>query len=178
MMDLDGFSSTWDDIVCFYTGCSYTFEHVLIENGIELSNLKAGKNCSIYCTNVTLRDSGPFAEIRMNVSMRPIQKSLLNTAVTITAQYPHHHGAPVHIGDPLRIGITDITKPENGDWQVTLDDDSVFVFWACGVSNTAAITAASKLEKQVCDQYKIFNTDNFSLQNQSLAFATTLGQCS
>ncbi len=146
MCDLDGFSYMWDDIVCFYIGCSFSFEHLLVENGIKLPNLKAGKNCSMYLTNIMLHNSGPFTGIKMYVSMRPIQKSLLEIAVTITAQYPSHHGAPVHIGNPARIGIVDITKPDKGDWQVDIDDDSVFVFWACGVSGGMAIAAAGEFK--------------------------------
>ncbi len=130
--------------MCFYIGCSFSFEHVLVDNDIKLSNLEAGKNCSMYSTNIMLEDSGPFAGIKMFVSMRPIRKSLLETAVTVTAKFPHHHGAPIHIGDPVRIGITDITKPDHGDWQVGVEDDSVFVFWACGVTNGMAIAAASE----------------------------------
>jgi len=43
------------------------------------------------------------------------------------------HGAPVHIGDPERIGITDLAKPDYGD-VAEIKDDEVPVFWACGVT--------------------------------------------
>lgn len=157
MLDLDGFSYLWDDIVCFYTGCSFSFEHVLVENGIKLLNLQAGKNCSIYPTNIMLEDSGPFSGIKMVVSMRPIRKSLLETAVSVTAQFPHHHGAPIHIGNPARIGIPDVAKPDIGDSQVSVDDDSVFVFWACGVTNRMAIAAAGEFHiLPVVILYRVF----------------------
>ena len=143
MLDLDGFSSSWDNIVCFYAGCSYSFEHELVESGIELSNRSQGKNCAMFYSNIKLADVGVFNGIKMVVTMRPVPKTLLHTAVAITAQYPSHHGTPIHIGDPLRIGISDINKPDQGEWQ-EVDEDSVFVFWACGVSNRGAIASASK----------------------------------
>jgi len=51
---------------------------------------------------------------------------------------PRAHGAPVWIGDPKAIGIADINKPDFGG-KVTIKDDEVPVFWACGI--TAFIAA-------------------------------------
>jgi len=144
MLDLDGFSEQWPDIVSFYIGCSFSFEHELMENGIELPNLKDGKNCSMYNSNIKLEDHGVFKDVTMAVTMRPVPKSLLIRAVSITAQYPNQHGAPLHIGDPVRIGIMDADKTYQ-EKQPSIYDDTVFVFWAGGISNyRMAFTAASK----------------------------------
>ena len=144
-LDLDGFSHMWGDIVSFYIGCSYSFEDKLMKGGIELANLTAGKNCSIFNTSLTLESSGVFKDVQMITSMRPIPKHLLQTAVSISAQYPDCHGAPIHIGDPLRIGVRDISKADFGDSQVVFNKDDVPVFWACGVTNSKAIASASML---------------------------------
>ena len=86
---------------------------------------------------------GPF-EGRVVLSMRMIEKSQLEKAFTISSQYPDHHGAPVHIGNPSRLGIDDIMKPEMGDPPVEVQETQVPVFWGCGVTEREAIFSASK----------------------------------
>ena len=51
------------------------------------------------------------------------------------------HGAPVEVGSPERIGITDLMHPDYGDAPV-LEDGDVPVFWACGVTPQAAVMAS------------------------------------
>jgi uncharacterized protein YcsI (UPF0317 family) len=70
--------------------------------------------------------------------MRPIPAPLVAKAVTVTAAVPAVHGAPVQVGEPGRLGIADLTKPDFGD-PVDLDDGDVPVFWACGVTPQVAI---------------------------------------
>jgi uncharacterized protein YcsI (UPF0317 family) len=77
----------------------------------------------------------------MVVSMRPLRAEDAKRAAEITARYPRVHGAPVHIGDPAEIGITNIHRPDYGD-SVEIRDDEVPVFWACGVTPQAALAAA------------------------------------
>ena len=144
-LDLGGFESMWDDYVSFYLGCSYTFETALLENGIELTHTVTGKNVSMYTTNIALYPVGLF-EGKMTVSMRMIAKNQLGKAFMISSQYPDHHGAPVHIGDPSRIEIDDIMKPDKGDPPAVRDGD-IPVFWACGVTSKEAIFSASKSTK-------------------------------
>lgn len=62
-------------------------------------------------------------------------------AVNATASMPKVHGAPVHIGDPEKIGISDIQCPDFGD-AVTVYPGEVPVFWPCGVTPQAAVMAA------------------------------------
>jgi uncharacterized protein YcsI (UPF0317 family) len=78
----------------------------------------------------------------MVISMRPIPSEMVPKAVTITARFPMAHGAPVHIGDPSAIGITDIGQPDYGDSPV-IKPGEVPVFWACGVT-PQAVALASK----------------------------------
>ena len=56
--------------------------------------------------------------------------------VQVTTRFPAVHGAPIHIGDPRTIGITDLHKPDFGD-AVTIQEGEVPVFWACGVTPQA-----------------------------------------
>jgi uncharacterized protein YcsI (UPF0317 family) len=72
----------------------------------------------------------------MVVSMRPIPREQIVRAVQVTSRFPAVHGAPVHIGDPAAIGISDVTKPDLGD-PAEFKDGEVPVFWACGVTPQA-----------------------------------------
>ena len=54
---------------------------------------------------------------------------------------PRVHGAPIHMGDPLAIGISDLSKPDFGD-PVTVREGEIPVFWPCGVTPQAAVMAA------------------------------------
>ena len=69
----------------------------------------------------------------MVVSMRPIPHELVPRAVLITGEMPRVHGAPIHIGDPAAIGISDLFHPDFGD-MVTIKDGEVPVFLPCGVT--------------------------------------------
>jgi len=57
-------------------------------------------------------------------------------AVQVTSRFPTVHGAPLHIGHPETIGITDLDQPDYGD-RVTIKEGEVPVFWACGVTPQA-----------------------------------------
>lgn len=74
--------------------------------------------------------------------MRPIPEAQAVRASLVTARFPSVHGAPIHIGNPAAIGITNIHKPDFGD-QVTIKEGEVPVFWACGVT-PQAVAMASK----------------------------------
>ena len=47
----------------------------------------------------------------------------------------------MHLGSPRAIGIADLSCPDYGD-PVTIHEDEVPVFWACGVTPQSAIEAA------------------------------------
>ena len=69
----------------------------------------------------------------MVVSMRPMLAKNAIRAIQICSRFPSVHGAPIHFGDPKLIGIDDINSPDYGD-AVTIHDNEVPVFWACGVT--------------------------------------------
>ena len=50
---------------------------------------------------------------------------------SITARFPSEHGAPLHVGDPCVLGISDLMSPDFGDAPV-LEPGDVPVFHYCG----------------------------------------------
>ena len=128
--------SYWtSELVSFLLGCSFTFESALEKAGISLRHISEGKNVAMYITDIETKSAGIFAG-PMVVSMRPIKQSQTVKAVQVTSRFPQVHGAPVHIGDPAKIGIRDISHPDYGD-PMEIRGDEVPVFWACGVTPQA-----------------------------------------
>jgi uncharacterized protein YcsI (UPF0317 family) len=129
-----------DDLVAFLIGCSFSFETALLEAGVPVRNIEQGRNVSMYRTNRQCRPAGRLSG-PLVVSMRPVPAQLVATAVQVTARMPQVHGAPVHVGSPSSLGITDISRPDFGD-PVEFAEDDVPVFWACGVTPQAALMAS------------------------------------
>lgn len=129
-----------DDFVAFALGCSFTFEHAAISAGIAMRHVECNRTVPMFRTTIETVAAGPF-DGGMVVSMRPIKPADLERVQAISAEFPLAHGAPVHIGDPAQIGITDIGQPDYGE-PVPIEDDEIPVFWACGVTpQNAALRA-------------------------------------
>lgn len=128
------------DFVSFLIGCSFTFEAALMASGVEVRHITMNRNVPMFKTNIMTVPSGQFSG-PVVVSMRPIRKDQIDQTIAITSEYPEVHGAPIHIGNPLEIGIFDLYKPDYGDY-VTINEDEVPVFWACGVTPQAAVDNA------------------------------------
>nr|WP_214406061.1 putative hydro-lyase [Pseudonocardia lacus] len=126
-----------DDLVGFLIGCSFTFERALVAAGVPVRHVEQGVNVPMYRTNRRCRPAGCVGG-PLVVSMRPVPRALVRTAVRVTAAYPAVHGAPVHVGDPAELGIADLDSPDYGD-PVRLEPGDVPVFWACGVTPQAAV---------------------------------------
>ena len=129
-----------NDFVTFVLGCSFSFEDALIRAGLSIRNVEHGQNVSMYRSGITTQSAGRFHG-NMVVSMRPFKAADAIRAIQITTRLPNAHGAPVHIGDPALIGITDIHTPDFGD-AVTIGSDELPVFWACGVTPQVALENA------------------------------------
>jgi uncharacterized protein YcsI (UPF0317 family) len=125
-----------DDLVAFLLGCSFTFERALLAEGLPVRHLEQGVNVPMYRTSIACRPSGRFAG-PLVVSMRPMRPDQAKRATQVTAPFERAHGAPVHIGDPVAIGIGDLDRPDYGD-PVEIRAGEVPVFWACGVTPQAA----------------------------------------
>ncbi len=129
-----------EDLVSFLIGCSFTFEWALAENGVPLRHVEQGRNVPMY---VTSRQCRPAGRLRgpMVVSMRPVPPQHVATAIRETSLLPAVHGSPVHCGEPSGLGIADLSRPDFGD-PVDTEPDDIPVFWACGVTPQAVVTAS------------------------------------
>lgn len=123
----------WDeDMVAFLLGCSFSFEHLLLDAGLPVRHIEQQINGPVYRSDRDCLPAGRFHG-KLVVSMRPIPGQLVPEAVTITAAHPEVHGAPVHVGHPAGLGIADLETPDWGQ-RVQPHDGDVPVFWACGVT--------------------------------------------
>jgi len=129
-----------DDLVSFVIGCSFSFEQALLEAGLPVRHIEQGRNVPMYRTSIQTQAAGPF-QGPLVVTMRPMRAAAVIRAIQVTSRFPDVHGAPVHLGDPLLIGITDLSRPDYGD-AVDVHADELPVFWACGVTPQAALTQA------------------------------------
>ncbi|MEW2302956.1 putative hydro-lyase [Streptomyces sp. NPDC006655] len=129
-----------DDLVSFLLGCSFTFEWALAAAGVPIRHVEQGRNVPMY---VTSRPCRPAGRLRgpMVVSMRPVPPQHLSAAIRESSLLPAVHGSPVHCGDPAALGIDDLGRPDFGD-PVDAEADDIPVFWACGVTPQAAVTAS------------------------------------
>lgn len=134
-------SAHWrKDMVTVALGCSFTFERALMAAGIPMRHVEQNLTVPMYRTSLPLVRGNMFGGT-MVVSMRPLRGGDVPRAVEICAKYPHAHGAPVHVGDPAAIGVTDLDMPDWGQ-AVHMRPDEVPVFWACGVTSQNALLSA------------------------------------
>lgn len=133
--------SLWrDDLVAFLIGCSFSFEAALLDAGLPVRHIEFGCNVPMFRTNVECEPAGKFHG-PLVVSMRPFRPADAIRAVQITSRFPAVHGAPVHLGCPEQIGISDLQRPDFGD-TVPVQPDELPVFWACGVTPQTVLMAA------------------------------------
>lgn len=139
--ELTDISAIWqDDLVTVALGCSFTFENALLRNGIPVRHIDTGRNVPMFRSNIDLAPAGPFAG-QMVVTMRPIPAAQVAEAKTISGAFPQAHGAPIAVGDPALIGITDLQNPDWGD-AVDIHPGEVPVYWACGVTPQNVLMSA------------------------------------
>lgn len=131
-----------DDFVSFLIGCSFSFEEMLLDNSIPIRHIEDNHNVPMYKTNIACQPAGEFYG-DMVVSMRPMTHAQAIRAVQVTTKIPGVHGAPVHIGNPKEIGITqDLQEVDFGEAS-EIKEGEIPVFWACGVT-PQSIAMASK----------------------------------
>lgn len=129
-----------DDFVVFTLGCSFTFEHALLDAGINLWHIDNDRTVPMFRSSIETTPAGPFSG-KMVVSMRSVCEERVDEVIEISRRFPLAHGAPVHVGDPKAIGITDLSSPDWGD-PAPVGANEVPVFWACGVTPQVAIKVA------------------------------------
>jgi DNA-binding transcriptional LysR family regulator len=80
-------------------------------------------------------------ELTVETTMRPMRAQHAIRAIQVTSRFPRVHGAPVHLGDPTEIGVSESARPDYGD-AVSILPGEIPVFWPCGVTPQAAIEQA------------------------------------
>jgi len=141
--ELTNITALWDNgMVGFLLGCSFSWEHVLKEEGLCPRQIEQGTNVPMFRTNLPNTSVGPFKGTNV-VSMRPYIPENIAAVAEITAGYPGAHGGPIHWGDPADLGISmeSLEKPDWGD-AVEVRQGELPVFWACGVTPQSAIQDA------------------------------------
>ena len=118
-------------------GSSFSFEDVLLREGVELRYLARGEREAIYRSTLETGKAGGFGG-PLIVSMRPLRPADAIRAIEATARYPLAHGAPVHIGKPESIGVN-LREPMETLGRTSVQDDELPLFWACGVTVELAI---------------------------------------
>lgn len=129
-----------EDMTVFLIGCSFSFEEALMEAGIDVRHISMGRNVPMFRTRVMTEPAGPF-QGELVVSMRPMTPENAQRANEITGRFPNVHGAPVNIGEPEKLGITDLMHPDYGD-PVEIRAGEIPVFWGCGVTPQSVIEHA------------------------------------
>lgn len=113
--ELTDVSDYWKEgYVGFLIGCSFSFEEALIREGIEIRHIAQGRNVPMFKTNIQTVPAGPFSG-PMVCSMRPMTPENAQKAYDITVKMPNVHGAPVQMGDPEKVGVKDVMKPDYGE---------------------------------------------------------------
>lgn len=131
-----------DDHVAFLTGCNLSLDQVLVEAGIRFPHLvREDAFPAQYRSSLSAREAGAFSG-PVVLSYRPVQEEQLLRVIELTSRFPLCHGGPVHIGDPSRVGIKDLSAI---DWGRTPEPvpGTVPAFWACGITAQAAALACA-----------------------------------
>ena len=155
-----------DDFVSFVVGCSFSFEHALTMSGVSLRECARGDNVVMYQTNIDTFPAGPFGG-KLIVTMRPLVPAQAIQAIQVTSHFQNSHGAPVHIGVPEHIGISDLESPLFNAKPPQMRPDELPVFWACGVT---ALFAVKHARPSMCIMHKPGSMVIADLQNTGLAF--------
>lgn len=130
-----------NDLVAFVWGCGFSFEYALMEAGVSLRDVARGDNVVMYQTDVDTVPVGPFAA-KLIVTMRPLVPADAIRAIQVTSRFPSVHGAPVHIGVPEMLGISDLEKTSFNTNPPQMRPNEIPVFWACGATPRAALQRA------------------------------------
>ena len=130
-----------NNFVAFAIGCSFSFEDALINAGLDIDHIKDNKVVPMYKTNIKNIKSGLFNS-QMVVSMRIFNQKDINKVKQISKNFSFAHGDPIHVGDPIEIGINNILRPDWGDSPRNKNDEEEYIFWACGVTPQNAIIEA------------------------------------
>ena len=83
----------------------------------------------------------PVQRVLLGVHPGDLPVEQVDLVRELSARYPHAHGAPIHVGDPKAIGISDLSRPDYGE-PVPIYAKEIPVFWGCGVTPQAVVERA------------------------------------
>ena len=130
--------------VGFLLGCSFSWEQMLVDDGLTPRQIEEGRNVPMYRTRLRNAPVGPFGG-DLVVSMRPYPPEQIERVAKLTSRYPGAHGGPIHWGAPDALGLSAAQVYDGDpDWgeRVSVRDGELPVFWACGVTPQAALIEA------------------------------------
>ncbi|MFC1945154.1 D-glutamate cyclase family protein [Chloroflexota bacterium] len=122
-----------DDMVGFLIGCTSSWGWVLNQANIHY------RNGGVRETNLQCVPAGCFHG-PIAATCRLVQREDVSKVVEITSRHKASHGPPLHIGDPTKIGIFDLThKSEELLIQtlspvVNIEENEVPMFWPVGLT--------------------------------------------
>ena len=131
-------SPLWQgDHVAVAIGCWFSMEDALSRAGVRLRHLELGIQGPIFRTTRETVPVGRFGG-PLVVSMRPFAVAAVDTVTEVTRRFVRSHGAPLHVGDPAALGISDIGKPDFGEVLMPLPNE-VPIYWGCGLTALAVL---------------------------------------
>ena len=132
-----------EDLVSFLLGSAVSVDEILLKENIHLKHVDGKRNVALFNTNIRCKPVYPFNG-NITVAMRPIASKDIEKVYELSEKYVFANGKPLHFGEPEKIGIKDISKPDYGD-PIRIKQDETPVFWSCGVT-VHAVIAQSGLE--------------------------------
>jgi uncharacterized protein YcsI (UPF0317 family) len=135
---VEDISALWqDDHVAVAIGCWFSMEDALTRAGIRLRHVELGIQGPIFRTTRDTVAVGRFGG-PLVVSMRPFAARDVDTVAGVTRRFVRSHGAPLHVGNPSTLGISDIAAPDFGEVLIPLPDE-VPMYWGCGLTALVAL---------------------------------------
>lgn len=129
------------DHVAFLSGCNLSLDQVLLDAGIPFPHLvRKDAFPAQYRSSLLCKPAGLFHGPTV-LSYRPVRQDLLLRVIELTSRYPLSHGAPVHVGDPGEVGISDLSRIDWGQVPAP-EPGTIPAFWACGITAQASALAA------------------------------------
>ena len=131
-----------DDLVTFLLPCSFSFQGLLRQYKVNFRYM------GVFTTNLCANPAGRFKCDNMLVSLRLFKTSHdAVRAIEITSRLPVSHGTPICIGDPSRIGIKDVCRPDidslpPGYKHAPKEPNEVAMCWICACTPENAIKEA------------------------------------
>jgi uncharacterized protein YcsI (UPF0317 family) len=139
--EIDDLAGQWrDDLVAFLLGCSLSFDGALLACGLPVRHIEQGRNVPMFRSNRPCRPAGRLHG-NLVVTCRPMPAPFVAQAAAVSAAFPLRHGAPIHIGSPADLGISNLGQPDWGEPVEPAPGDQP-MFWACGVTPQAVALAS------------------------------------